>query len=676
MSKLPLVLAALAAAAAAPAPAQQPEPAGVIVASEDRVEKAIAEYERWKQERGKDAQRNRSLLWLGEIDRPEVTEYLGKELRDAGDNALANIVLQAIGKVRRKELEDDMFAVAVRASAPVHVRRTAADAVAKLGDRGVDRLVELVLGGDAAAPRPVRDPIAMALLASGDDRAIRALVPLIGSQLASYDDLQKVNNLRLFDRVAGVYPVSAARIDLVKGSHIVLAAMAWRQLAVEGHDRAKALALDVVEKLPELVPAQAAADAIIGLSIVRDADFYPVIMRMAKVNAPEVRRALRDAAEYAAQDPALLHFLVTEGIENEHPDARTAARELLNKAPSEAVQPLLAKVRKALKRPKKESLDLAIGLHELLAKDPSWRGDLLAMAAAKEPEVRTVGLSLLFELGSDAAIEQAQDSIGAKLWPLRSAAYRYLGRFRSVGSIPLLINRVGKEDGRLADELAQALFRHTGTRCWSKKEWEAWWRERQSGFALPHADSVRTSTGSGGGTTSAYYDIPLVSTKIAFLVDHSGSMRAQIGTDKKFNRLEAAKRQLTQVLESLPASHMCNLIPYETQVRPIWKELRKLDGENRKDILKRVERLQPAGGTNIFDSLQIAFDDPEVDTIYLLTDGQPSAGRLTDPADILAEVRRWYRSRQIVVHCIALGLESPLLKEIAEITDGVYKSVR
>lgn len=667
-----LSMAALAGGPLCHVLAQEPAAASQAEPAQARAAKAIEQYEEFKKQRNRDAQRNRALLWLGEIDCDEVTDYLRRELQQAGDKPLASVVLQAIAKVRRKALEQDVWDVVVRPSAPVFVRRSATDTYRQLGDRGCDRLVEFVLGGDGAGPKAIRDTVAVALLNSGDDRAIRALVPLLDRG----DGAERVANLRLFDQVQGVAPVSLARINMVRDPNLVLAAMAWRQLAVEGHDRAKALALDVVEKLPELVPPQAAADTIIGLSIVRDADFYPVIMRLAKSNTPQVRKALHDAADHAAKDPALLQFLVTDGLEDDHPDARTAARELLQKAPPEAVAPLLAKVRKALKRPKKESLDLAIGLHELLARDPSWRSDLLTMASAKEAEVRTVGLSLLHELGADTAIVPAQKAITAKSWPLRSAAYRYLGKFRDVTSIPLLIARVDKEEGRLADELAQSLFRHTGTRCWSRKEWETWWRSHQEGFVMPHEETVRTSTGSGGATTSAYYDIPLVSTRIAFLVDHSGSMRAQVGTDKKFTRLEAAKKQLAQVLETLPATHQCNLIAYETKVRPIWKELRRLDNENRKDILKEVSRLQPAGGTNIFDSLETAFADPEVDTIYLLTDGQPSAGRLTDPADILAEVRRWYRSRQVVVHCIAVGLESPLLKQIAEATEGVYKSVK
>lgn len=652
---------------------QDPKAADAAADASARARKAIAEFEALEKERGKEPQRARALQWLGEIDAPEVTAFLRQRLVAAGDTAAAMPILQAIARVPRKELEAELWDLVVRPTALVGARRAAVTALAGLGDRTVDRLVGLVLGGDAQAARPVREAVTAGLLATRNDRTLRALVPLLERGPAS----ERLADLRLFEPVRDLPPLSLMRAKLVRDDDLAVAALAWRQLAVEGHERARALTLDVVERLPEATPPAVAADVIRGLCLVRDADFYPVILRLGTSKAAPVKQALRDAAGDAAGDAALLQFLIDQGLTDERPDARQAARDLLQKAPASAVQPLLAKVRAALKRPKAESLDMVVGLHDLLRKDPSWRSDLLALAAQKDSELRTVGLSLLLDLGADDARDIAQKSLGAKEWPLRSIAYRYLGRFRDVGSIPLLIARYGKEEGRLADELDQALFRHTGTRCWTKRDWDTWWRERGSGFVLPHEQTVQKGSGaSGGGGTSAYYDIPLVSNRITFLVDHSGSMNAQVGTDKKFTRLEAAKRQLAQTLEALPAKYHCNLIPYETAVRPLWKELQPLNNENRKEILDRVAQLRPAGGTNIFDSLEIAFADPSVDTIYLLTDGEPSAGRLTDVGQIVAEVRRWHRSRQVVVHCISIGLESNLLKQIAEITGGEFRAVK
>lgn len=651
------------------------DPSAVPAASplDAKVDKAIADYEALAGDPKKQAQRNRALIWLGEIDHERAEAYLGKELAAAGDTPFAATVLQAIGAVPRPKLQDEVWRALKRPTAPPVVRNAAAVAVVKSGERGIDKLLDLVRSGDDTITAAVRDTALSVLVTQGGERAHRGLAPLLLS--GSQDDRRKV--LRLLDAVRGVGPVSLARIRLVAEGDLDVAATAWRQLCVEGHERAKPMAIDMFERLPDNPPPSVAADLLIGLCIVRDPEFYPVILRLGSSTADPVRRALRTAAAHAGKDPALVQFLATKGLEDKRPPVRDAALVLLREAPKEAVAPLLAKVRADLKNPKKQALDLAVGLHELLAKDPTWRADCVALASSRDPEVRTVGLSLLLELGSDAGIVQAQRCLDDKLWELRSVAFRYLTRFRDTASIPLLIARVGKEDGRLAAELSQALFVHTGARCWSRKEWDAWWAERKVGFALPHEETVKGgASGGGGGQTVSYYDIPMVSARVAFLIDHSGSMNARIGTDRNHTRLVAAKENLARVLQALPATHRCNLIAYETGVKPLWDELRLLDDDNRAAILARVKQLEVAGGTNIFDALEKAFADPAVDTIYLLTDGEPSAGRLIAPDDIADEVRRWNLRRQVVIHCIGLGIDSALLKRLAAESGGSYKYVR
>jgi Mg-chelatase subunit ChlD len=101
-----------------------------------------------------------------------------------------------------------------------------------------------------------------------------------------------------------------------------------------------------------------------------------------------------------------------------------------------------------------------------------------------------------------------------------------------------------------------------------------------------------------------------------------------------------------------------------------------LDDDNRDRLLRIAKALPLGGGTNIFDALEQAFADPGIDTIYLLTDGQPSAGRLRTTEDITEEVRRWNRTRQIVIHGISIGLDSELLKRLAAENGGSYKYVR
>ncbi|HEX6813784.1 MAG TPA: VWA domain-containing protein [Planctomycetota bacterium] len=673
------------------------EPAGNDVGK--RVERAIAEYEATKTDKQKAAQQRRTLIWLGEIDHPLVVDYLRTELTKAGDTEFAAVVLDAIAKVARPVLKAEMLAVLQRASTPVGVRAAAATAVGRLGDRGIDQLIELArppveeapAKGDAksdpkddaakhAAARQkqtqdaVRRAAVGALVDSKIDRALRALAPMLleGPTPARLELLRRMKSVR------GIYPVSEARIKLVEEAEIELAATAWHQLALERHDRAKDLAVVVLERVVDQPTPVVAAELIGGVVLVQDPDLYPLLLRYGSIRGDVVRRALRASAPAAAADRALMTWLVQKGLETDKPAAREAAKLLLLEAPLEVVQPIVAKARAAIRSGSKKALDFAIGLHELLAKDPTWTGDLVRLVASPESGNRIVGLSLLLELGSDVAITIAQQNLDHRAWELRSICLRYLTRFRDTSSIPLLIDRFEREEGRLLHELHEALYVHTGTRCWRKHDWETWWEKHRVGFALPAEEWARSRYGSasGNGTTVSYFDIPLVSSRVAFVVDTSGSMLLPMGTDKKFSRLEGAKQQLTKVLEALPGDCHFNLLTYATKVDASWEQLRPANVDNKQEIQKRVNKLVAEGNTNIFDAVELAFQDPDVDTIYLLTDGQPTTGRLVAVEDILDEVLRWNRQRQIVLHCIGLGIDSDLLKRLAQESGGSYKYLR
>lgn len=644
---------------------------------EAKAERAIADYEATRDDPKRVAQRQRALQWLGEVDHAKVTESLRAELVAAADTPFATQVVQAIGLLPRPALHDDLWEVLQRRTAPPALRQAAAQAIAKLGNVGIDRLLAFLQQDTDPATAAARDPAAAALVEHGGERGLRGIVGLLQRGPVA----ERLRLLGRLEAVSGVATITAARLKLVKDPELQVAAVAWRQLAVEGHAKAKDLAIEILERLPEKPPPAVAAELIVGIAVVRDAELYPLLLRLGGNNTELVRRALRTAAPLAAQDAALVKYLASKGLEDTRPGARDAAIALLRDAPAEAVQPLVAKMRADLANPKKRSLDLAAGLHELLAKDPSWRQDCLQLASAKETDARAVGLSLLLELGADTAIVQAQQNLGSKAWELRSLAYRYLTRFRDVSSIPLLIARFDSEDGRLAAELSEALFVHTATRCWKRREWEQWWERSKVGFALPHPEAVRlggsgSAGGKSAGNTASYHDIPLVSSRFAFVIDRSGSMNAAVGTDRKFTRLESAKQQLTQVVTGLAKTHHCNLILYDHTVQSVWDRLKPCDDSNKAELLAKVKQATPGGGTNIFDALERAFQDPQVDTIYLLTDGEPSAGRLIAVDDIADEVRRWNRHRQIIIHGISIGLDSRLLKRLTSESGGSYRYVK
>jgi hypothetical protein len=61
-----------------------------------------------------------------------------------------------------------------------------------------------------------------------------------------------------------------------------------------------------------------------------------------------------------------------------------------------------------------------------------------------------------------------------------------------------------------------------------------------------------------------------------------------------------------------------------------------------------------------------------VDTIFVLSDGEPSVGDVLDPFEIRAHVKRWNKDREIVINSIAVGGSFQILEWIAEDSGGTH----
>lgn len=670
-------LVALLLSAAMSCPAQAPEPAvpdasqpaSEVDDVERRVDRAIADYEAALKDKDNHALRRRTLGWLGAIDHPRVSAYLAKDLARHVRYASGGWAIDAIGKVARPKLADKVFTAVTTPKAHASVVQGGVALLVDFGDAQVERLLKHASG---KADPSVRAALLRGLAATGSDEVADGLADM----MAEGEHAERLFVVRYTTAMRDQQALDRARIRCVKEGNLQLSAAAWRVLAEQEHQRARRLTIDVIERVFDKPDATAAAELVRGLVFVDDRDFYPALLRFGAVRGRNVKLALERSAKRAATSERLLEFLVEEGLESDSAGERMVARTLLMEAPPEALATLVEKVRKQLRRSHKNVLETVSELHELLSKDPTWVQDVLQLASERDLDSRLIGMSMLLEMGAAGAVELAQDYLRNRSWQLRSIAFRYLTKCRDVSSISPLIDRYEREEGRLLHELQQALFVHTGRRCWSRREWSAWWRDNREGFTLPHPDTVKSGGSSSGGQTASYYDIPLVSARIGFIVDQSGSMNAKVGTDRKRTRLDVAKQQLKQVAEALGDDREVNLIPFESKVRPLWDEIRSLSKSRREEFLESVYKLKAKGGTNTYGALIAAYRDPEIDTIYLLTDGQPSDGELTDIDDILDAIAAEQRRRQIVIHCIAVGMDSELLKGLAALTGGEYKYVR
>jgi len=120
-------------------------------------------------------------------------------------------------------------------------------------------------------------------------------------------------------------------------------------------------------------------------------------------------------------------------------------------------------------------------------------------------------------------------------------------------------------------------------------------------------------------------------------------------------RIEILKLELAYIVNKLLSDDSkFNIIIFSNGAKAWKKSLTRATEKNRESALEFVRNMQPLGGTNIYAALEEAFKDREVDTIYLLSDGNPTVGETTDHKEILAAVRRWNRGRNIIINTIGL----------------------
>lgn len=291
------------------------------------------------------------------------------------------------------------------------------------------------------------------------------------------------------------------------------------------------------------------------------------------------------------------------------------------------------------------------------------------LAGSYKPEVAIPALDALSAIGTPDALPAFEQALKSGKWPIRVSAIRGLGKLKKKASIDLLVGRMPSEEGRMLAEVGQALRGLTGKSIgYAAGAWKAWWEANRETFSF---DAAATEARAGGPGMTTYYGVPVMSDRVVFCVDISGSMSAEVEGDE--TRLDQAKKELSRVLSALGDEARVNLLFFDDRIEPWSRRLTPIKS-NLKRALATISALEPRGTTNIFDTLDGAFQHSDVDTVYLLSDGDPTDGRIVEPGAILREIRRMNRLRQIIIHTISFG-PSPFLKELAAQNGGEYVEV-
>ena len=304
------------------------------------------------------------------------------------------------------------------------------------------------------------------------------------------------------------------------------------------------------------------------------------------------------------------------------------------------------------------------------------------LARSSDPVARQAAAIYLAEDASSGSLEALHGLFEDADTSVRAEAIRQAGRRREMDSIAPLISCLAREKGRLRGDVHYVLTMMTGMDLGLRVgAWQSFWRAEGEGFVMPTVEESRKAAAdlaermnSTGETSVSFYGLTVISNSFALVVDTSGSMTAPVKDGK--SRLDIAKEQIAGTIGRIRDGFLFNVIPFSDNALPMEEVLIEMDDVLREDATLFVEGLRAAGGTNVHEGLAAAFEDEYVDTIYLLTDGDPSAGAITDPVELREEVERWNSVRGIRIHCISVGKASALLRGLAEDSGGEYLEVQ
>ena len=252
--------------------------------------------------------------------------------------------------------------------------------------------------------------------------------------------------------------------------------------------------------------------------------------------------------------------------------------------------------------------------------------------------------------------EQALDPLHAQLkrkagWPTRVAVWEAIGRIASPRSVEPLIASLGAEDGRFRRDANYALASIAGKQMAKSPEgWKRWHKQAADLNRDPkRAADFRTETSVGEmhvDALASFYSASVVSTRFAFVIDTSKSMKG----DKIAELLD----NLRMTLDSLPKQVRFNLVNFGGEVTVLAPGKLIAAGFS-KQVKHQLEYLKLTLGTRTYDAMEAGMLLPEADTILYLSDGAPVGGQWGKWETIGPAMRVFNRDRHVAVDTILYG---------------------
>lgn len=281
-----------------------------------------------------------------------------------------------------------------------------------------------------------------------------------------------------------------------------------------------------------------------------------------------------------------------------------------------------------------------------------------------------------------------------KDWRVATDMVRFLDRHRAVEAVPALIGVLEATASKPEAEVRGARFlqaeAHRVLRAMTGAvfgaddlaQWRSFWEAEKDKLAVvPRraADLAKNATVAGG-----FFGIPVLGRRVVFVLDRSGSMQAPAPRDGEttaggaggMTRLDVAKQECWNAVESMTPDTYFNVVVFSSDVRPWREDLVAATPSNKGALRNYLQRLTADGSTNLWGGLSMAmrmrtaasksnYREP-VDEVFVLSDGYPSSGEITDAYQIVERIGEMNRHAGVRLNTVFIGKEASPLDQFAQ----------
>jgi hypothetical protein len=246
----------------------------------------------------------------------------------------------------------------------------------------------------------------------------------------------------------------------------------------------------------------------------------------------------------------------------------------------------------------------------------------------------------------------------------------------------------------LRDRACTCLHRMTGAvfAADQHRQWREFWLQERDRIVVPgHLPEPRTAN----ATRSGFFGIPVTGRSIAFVIDTSGSMKEPFGVtstergrgraaEQATSRLAAAKEQVLLAVSAMAPEARYQLLTFDSEAKVWSRRPVPPTPASTRSLTEVLSHLKADGGTDVYDALSLAltldrvhFGDETaaaVDEMFLLSDGEPTAGAVREPDEILRLVREANRYLKVRINTVFAG-NGPgqdFLRRLAAENGGVF----